>query len=219
MHIMIHACLKRNEYVYTELIPSLLAQGIKHNEIHVWMDVGGDGNLVSCINSFRACGLLPGGTWHLQDDVIISRKFAETARAYDDGVICGFVSNFAGTDVDAKGFQPPEKMWLSFPCIHIPNRIAEEFGIWFLREGRNQAQLEHLVKSGKNDDYIFWQFMMQQHPNDKVLNMAPSMVDHIDYLIGGSVINSQRNGLFRAIYFEDADLVDAYEQKTKNGGN
>lgn len=54
MNILIHACLKRNWYVYEHLIPSLLAQGIKEDEIHVWMDIGGEGNLMSCIHSFYA---------------------------------------------------------------------------------------------------------------------------------------------------------------------
>ena len=217
MHIMIHACLKRNSYVYNELIPSLLAQGIKEEEIHVWMDIGGDGNLKSCLNSFRACGLLPGGTWHLQDDVIIARNFAEIARSHDENIVaCGYVNDIAGPDVYATGLQPPKKLWYSFPCIHIPNHLASEFSIWFLREGKNVQEYGHFVSGGKGADYLFWQFLMRKPPEIMVLNMVPNIVDHIDYLIGGSVTNPQRRKpTCRALYFEDSDLVDAFAQKQK----
>ena len=55
MNILIHACLKRNWYVYKHLIPSLLTQGIREDEVHVWIDIANEGNLKSWVNSCRAC--------------------------------------------------------------------------------------------------------------------------------------------------------------------
>ncbi len=42
---MIHACPAREWYVTDFLVPSLIDQGISENEISVWVDRDGRGNL------------------------------------------------------------------------------------------------------------------------------------------------------------------------------
>ncbi|MBQ2558779.1 MAG: hypothetical protein II553_07185 [Lachnospiraceae bacterium] len=215
MNILIHACLQRNDYVYRHLIPSMLAQGIREDEIHVWMDFGREGALHSTLNSFKAVGLLPGGTWHIGDDVVISRDFAEQLRAHDDGIVCGF----ANADFDAgmpPGIQPPSKSWYSFQCIRIPNAIAAEFVQWFwLTATKIPGQYQDLIKANKYDDWFWREFLQKNHEHDlTVLNLAPNVVDHIDYLIGGSVITNTRPKLqYRSAYWEDESIVEELKEK------
>lgn len=210
MNILIHACLKRNWYVYKHLIPSLLTQGIREDEIHVWMDIANEGNLKSWVNSCRACGIWPGGTWHLQDDVIISRRFAEMARKYDEGVVCGFCNEDFGPYTHTVGMQPPVFAWNSFQCIRIPNTLAEEFYIWFYNHAVNKPEYAERIRRNKYDDWFWQQFIIEEHSDDlRVMNLKPNIVDHVDYLIGGSVINTGRPKFqYRAAFWEDEDLVE-----------
>ena len=56
--------------------------------------------------------------------------------------------------------------------------------------------------------------MIVNYPDYKVLNLKPNLVDHIDYLLGGTVINKERkNKNVRAVWFEDLDLVENLEKK------
>ena len=55
MRYLIHACPQRLWYVNDYLIPSMLLQGVKRDDIEVWNDADGRGNLTSCMESFRAC--------------------------------------------------------------------------------------------------------------------------------------------------------------------
>ncbi len=73
---MIHACLARMWYVEEFLIPSMLEQGIEWESITIWNDAQRRGNLIACMDSFLSLAGSDGGTWHLQDDVIICRDFA-----------------------------------------------------------------------------------------------------------------------------------------------
>ena len=51
MHYMIHACPQRMWYVEGFLIPSMKAQGISEEEITVWNDTEGKGNLFSSMTT------------------------------------------------------------------------------------------------------------------------------------------------------------------------
>ena len=72
---LIHACPRRMWYVEEYLIPSMLKQGIAKGDIRVYNDKEGEGNLRACMKAFALCEGIPGGTWHLQDDVCICRNF------------------------------------------------------------------------------------------------------------------------------------------------
>ena len=47
----------------------------------------------------------------------------------------------------------------------------------------------------------------------KVTNISPNLVDHIDYMIGGSIANKARNKIARAKSFPDLELVEGLESK------
>ena len=90
MRYLIHACPAREWFVEGYMVPEMKRQGIPEEEIEIWMDRNGDGNLMSCMKSFEECGKRNGGTWHLQDDVVLASDFAEKTRTHDDGLVCGF---------------------------------------------------------------------------------------------------------------------------------
>ena len=214
MRYMIHACPPRMWYVDEFLIPSMKAQGIQDNEITVWNDTEGKGNLFSCMESFRTCGERDGSTWHIQDDVIISRDFAKKTRQYDEGIVCGFGCQNFGPYMQNTGIVPAAFMWYSFQCIRIPNELAGECAEWFNENIANSTQHVIKVAEKKHDDWFFRMFIMERHPKEHVINLKPNLVDHIDYLIGGTLINKQRNiAINRAKYFPDPDLVEDREKK------
>lgn len=214
MKYMIHACPQRMWYVNDYLIPSMRAQGIA--DIEIWNDTEGKGNLFSCMESFRACGEREGGTWHLQDDVLICRDFAERTRIHDDGIVCGFVCRNFGLSVQERGLVPMVFLWYSFPCIRIPNELAGECAAWFFDDAMHRTQYARHVFERKHDDYLWRQFLLERHREDWVTNLAPNLVEHIDHLIGGTLINQQRSiQINRAAFFEDTDLVEELERQLK----
>ena len=216
MRYMIHACPQRMWYVNDYLIPSMKAQGIADNQIIVWNDTEGKGNLFSCLASFKECGTHHGSTWHIQDDVIISRNFAEQTQANTEGIVCGFACKNFGPSMQQKGRVPISFMWYSFQCQLIPNEIAGEFVEWF-NTVKREYKYQGRIVDGRHDDWFFREFMAARHPDAWVVNLAPNIVDHIDYLIGGTIINHARNiKVNRAEYFPDTDLVDELAEKMKN---
>ena len=86
MNYLIHTCIQRKWYVNEFLVPSMRAQGIEADEIIIYSDENGDGQLRSLINSYE---LIRGkDTWHLQDDIIISSQFKELAEKHNSGIVC-----------------------------------------------------------------------------------------------------------------------------------
>lgn len=216
MTYMIHASPQRMWYVEEFLIPSMLKQGIPEQEIILRNDTEGKGNLFSCMESFRDCGKLRGGTWHLQDDVILSRDFAEKTRAHEDGIVCGFGCTNFGPSMQERGRVPMPFMWYSFQCIRIPNELAGECAKWFFGDAQYRTQYSTQVVDRRHDDWFFREFLMEQHKDLWVTNLAPNIADHIDYLIGGTLINQARRiQTNRAAFFQDQDLVEDLEKKIK----
>ena len=199
---LIHACENRMWYVEDYLIPSMYEQGI--NTVDAWVDVDRDGNLQSCMQSFLDCESYGNTTWHLQDDVIISRDFAEKTQKYTNGIVCGFCCNRFEL---SKSYG----MWYSFPCIHIPDHIASDCAKWFYTP-KTQQQFAGYIHRGKCDDEIFMHYCRMNKFG--YTNLNPNIVDHVDYLIGGSLTNAQRNyKITRSSYWKDDDLVKALEVK------
>jgi hypothetical protein len=207
---MIHCCNQRWWYVNDYLLPSLLNQGINADDITIYRDMYNEGNLTSCINSFL---MLPedGGTWHLQDDVIVASNFKKRTEELDAGLVCGFCCEY---DVNRKnnGVVSVVDMWYSFPCIRIPNNIALEFVEWFNKGKEFNFELKHMANRNKNDDLLFKYFLERYHMSANVILVNPNLVDHVDYLIGGSTVNQQRDKIVRSLYFEDLDLVDCLKE-------
>lgn len=211
--ILIHACPNRMWYVDEFLIPSLKAQGIE--DIGVHLDDTGRGNLWSCIDSFEECGRHPGDTWHLQDDVLICHDFVEQIQEIPTGIVaCGFCHTlFEPFNRPMVGMQPPVFMFNSFPCIRVPNEVAAEFVEWFKTDAIKRDEYQKWVRSGIHDDGFWHDFYEEQHPNDFVYNIAPALVEHIDWIIGGSIANDWRGYICRASYWDDEYLVDNLIQK------
>ena len=212
MRYLIHSAPVRQWYVDKYLIPSLVDQGISRDDIVVWCDTDKKGNLQACMESFKWCGENPtDGTWHLQDDIIISRKFAKTTKEYNYGVVAGFMVREWGPDWTKTGSQKVDQLWYSFPCIRIPDKIAGECAHWFFTDVQFRRDYKYTsrIQAKKHDDDFFLFFLQEKYPRGEIINLKPNIVDHIDYLMGGTLINQARKGtVFRACYWEDNDLVD-----------
>lgn len=216
---MIHTCTKRLWYVENYLIPSMLEQGIDNHDITLYVDVN-DGCLKSHVKSFtQASDYNIKGMWHLQDDVIICKDFKEQTEKYaGDFTVCGFASEYderkGWKDGDVTGLN----MWYSFPCIYIPTRIVKSYTDWFNVYVWRDHQYDKWVKANKYDDTIFRIYMENYYKDEYVLNLAPNLVDHIDYLIGGTIINeaAERKHPIRSLYWQDEDLVQDLERRLKD---
>lgn len=205
---MIHTCKTRDWYVEKYLIPSMLKQGIKRSDIIVYLDINEKGCLEACVKSFALTAEFNcEGVWHLQDDVLISSYFKEQTENNDSGIVCGFASKY---DKEAKpGKQRGiDNIWYSFPCIRIPNMIAEHFSVWFNSYLQDDKRFEMWIRKKKNDDLLFRYFLDNYYKNIEALNLAPNLVEHVDWLIGGSIINAHRGEIIRSIYWEEEKLVE-----------
>jgi hypothetical protein len=201
--IMIHACEKRQDYVNGFLVPYLVRIGFDKDEILVYVDHG-KGNLQAYLDSYR---LLPdsGDWWHLEDDVVPDRRFHEWAEglSHFPGIVCGFgagqyygLRDFGYTMEGAEGF-------LSFPCIRIPCETVKAFLAWLKPQDPRYKRAE---KMGKEIDALFKYFLTET--DQRPFNFYPCIVEHIDYLLGGSTINENREDDLRAAVFEDLAAVE-----------
>lgn len=211
---MIHYCENRQWYVFDYLVSSMIEQGIDRNNIMFWPDLIGNGCLKSFINSMHHISQnfsLEDGIWHLQDDVIISKDFKKQTELYDDGIVCGFCPS---TRPEVKeGIVYGEDMWFSFPCMRMPNHVADSFIKWFDAFCVGNKQYRMWIKANKYNDTFFHIYVEDYYNNVPILNLSPNIVDHIDFLLGGSTINQGRKEPIRALYFEDIDLIDELEVK------
>lgn len=206
---LIHAMPKRMWYVQDYLIPSMIKQGISKDDIRVYNDEKAEGNLVSCMKAFASCEG-EGGTWHLQDDVCICKDFKILTEALDFGIVCGFSSKLY--DGPGKiGAVNRDKMWFSFPCIRIPNTWARECAEWSNLIIGNPVY-ERYWRNGANDDWLFRQYLQEFHKDTCAINIAPNLVDHVDYLLGGGTGKVQRKEPCRAQYWKDEDVVKELEK-------
>lgn len=225
MKYMIHSCNKRLWYVKKYLIPSMIKQGIKEENIILWNDSESWGNLSSWLKSceyIRDNEDITSGIWHLQDDVLLCHDFKNITEEFyninSEIVHCGFVAETWGHKGQKYvGIQPTEHMWLSFQCIYIPNLYIVEFLSWFKYKTAVLKELQDRVATGKQDDFIFYRFMRFEHQSDVVINVKPNLIEHIDYLIGGSVASEERDRkINKSAYFKEQILVDNLEMELNN---
>ena len=219
MKYLIHAVPTRLHYVEGYLIPSMLQQGIPLSHIDVYVDSYHEGNLKSTLKSFSQ---LPdkGETCHLQDDVILARDFKKHIEEYHDLVevgpepiaMCCFESIYDKGETKDKEWVKPKDMWYSFQCIVIPNKIAHEFVDWVQqKEDDEDGKYWLQITNNMFDDYLFKSFLTEKHPGADVYLQNPNLVDHIDYIIGGSTL-SKRDCPMRTFSFKDQDLVEKLEK-------
>ena len=210
MNYMIHSCNQRQWYVDEYLIPSMISQGINKDDIIVYQDKECKGNLFAFLDSID---LLPekGHTWHLQDDVVISmffKDYTELEEHKHHGIVCGFASKYCKDSLP--GYTCGEKMWYSFPCIRIPNTLLREFKVWVQENVLNNPEYRMWVRKKKYDDSIF-QIYVMDYWCGSIYNLEPNIVDHVDYLLGGSTLDTRKEQI-RAEYFIDAGEVDALKK-------
>jgi hypothetical protein len=213
---MIHCCDKRKWYVEEYLIPDMLKQGIDKNHITIYNDIEGQGCLKSYIESFKS--LSGQGTWHLQDDVVISQRFKELTEAHDHGVVCGFCNHY--DKQQSWGCLSTSFMWYSMPCIRIPDKVAEDFVKWF-ESDEIQEKYASYIKANKHIDVLFRDYIQQHESIRLIWNLYPNIVNHIDHLIGGSTINANRaesTAEIMASYWEDPDdVIEDLKRRLKDG--
>lgn len=216
MKYLIHTFPKRLWYVEKYLIPSMIKQGIKKKDIYIYNDEQGFGNLFAFLDSisFIINNLSEEkGIWHLQDDVIISKHFKEETEKANNKVINGFVNKWYAS-VEKTGIVSVNEFWYSFPCVYIPNRYLDDFINW-VEKVKEHAPYRKRYLTGRYDDYFFYKFLEEEYPIDKMINLKPNLVDHIDYLLGYTS-GKRKKVPVRAEYFEDLDLVEDLERKLKN---
>lgn len=211
---LIHTCNDRRWYVDKYLIPSMLEQDIKEKDIIISQDINNEGNLISTMKNFAQ---LHGeeGTWHLQDDIIISSKFKVMTEVYNDGLVAGFCSRY--DNEYPIGRVSVSKLWYSFPCIHIPDKLAKECSEWFYSDIIDNPSFKSWVDAKKYTDSIFKIFLEDYYPYATGYNLSPNIVNHIDYLIGGSIINQARGReLVVSEYWDEPELVEQLKSRLEN---
>lgn len=216
MKILIHAVPQRMWYVVNFLIPMLQKQGAE--SIEVWNDTQKNGNLRSCMASF-ADRQGHGGTWHIQDDVLPCRDFVQRCAEYEsDGVVYGFACDQFNDSPDHTGRVYAPDIWHSFQCIRIPDDYARECAAWFYgSEWLKSAmpELPILNAAGKGDDTFFREFLQTRHGTERFTNAKPNLVEHVDWLLGGSTLSQWRGSLARAMYWDDQELLEELKQEIK----
>lgn len=205
MRVMIHAMPARMWYVERFLLPQLKGQGV--DDVTIWNDTEKRGNLGACLESFRSL-TGDGGTWHIQDDVLLCRDFAKRAAENDEGVVNGFCCLLFGEDeLEQVGIVPPLHLWHGFPCVRIPDEYARDFVRW-IEFGTHTPYSDRLIRKGKGDDYLFHEYFRNNHRKDKARNIAPNLVEHVDWLLGGSVANTWREKQARSALWNEPESVD-----------
>lgn len=204
MKVMIHTYPSRLWYVENYIVPDLKSQG--DPDIEILNDDIGKGNLFATMESFRDM-TDKGNTWHIQDDVLVSDTFIERANSISDDypVVCGFCSEY--DSVYAKEVKA-DNMWYSFPCIRIDNKIAKECAEWFYLDASKMDKYKSYVKWNKFDDTFFKDFIQMRYRDCVLWNEAPNLVEHVDYLIGGSIANPQRDNVITSRYWIEYDKVE-----------
>lgn len=224
MKYMIHCCPKRMWYVEEYLIPSMIKQNISKENIIIWNDTDNVGNQKSWYNSCQYIKKNENkleGMWHIQDDVLICKNFYSRTKKVPNNINirCGFATkNFNKIGTVWTGAQPITQHWMSFQCIYIPNRYMREFINWYDTEVIQKGNYKEKYEGGNDDDFLFFESIITLHPKIKSVNITPCLVEHIDYLIGGSTLFNRKHKQNRAFQFDDMDLVDELEMQLKHKG-
>lgn len=218
MKYLIHTYPKRLWYVNEFLIPSMIEQGINKEDIHIYNDEKFKGNLKAFIESCKYVKEnfdIEKGTWHLQDDVVISSDFAErTKYVTKDDVQCGFVSEmYNKVKKDAVGKQNIKYIWLSFPCIYIPNLYIVEFIDWLEKNKFRNDDMKTRYLANNYDDFFFINYLADRRRDIYTFNIKPNLVDHIDYLIGGTSGVKERDKIVTGFWFEDKEAIAKLKMK------
>lgn len=217
MKYIIHAYEKRMWYVNNFIIPQLNEQGIKNKDILVWNDKLEVGCLDSCMQLFATLPDNDENICHLQDDVLICQDFKKRVEKFKnfDGIVCG-ISVLPSEEDNETGETNLDNMWWSFPCIIIPNKFAKECSQWFDSQ-INKPKHRNWIVRHRGDDAIFKYYLQEKHPDVKIYNVIPNLVNHIDDLIGGGTCYNRKD-LFRSRYWDDNERVEKLKRCIESRG-
>lgn len=192
---VIHCVPKRRKWVDGYIIPELK----KHNQEYiVYEDTKGDGNLKSFTKSLDKVKNIPKGCWHIQDDIYFASDFFERIDNFPrDMLILGFTT--ADWCRGRFGTQSIRTAWLSFQCLYIPTKYVRGFKD-YLKEDYNSNK--SLIDAGCYDDTLFHKYLMKHFKDDWCWNEKPNLVNHIDYLIGGTTLDKEFKP-HTALYWDD----------------
>lgn len=215
MKYVIQTCKDRLWYVEDILVPSLVNQEIATEDIIIWPDSDDSGCLNTCMNKFAAADY---DAWYLQDDVIVCSDFKKRTQNPTVDIICGFVATVQN-NVNLVGYVDKKDMWFSFPCIYVSKSVANGCAKWFFDYVVRNSEYRMWIRAKKYDDSIFYIYVQDYSSVDTVLNLAPNLVEHIDYLIGGSKVNSIRKFKAVSAHFNEPDLVAQLALRLKDYDN
>jgi hypothetical protein len=153
--------------------------------------------------------------WHMQDDVVICSDFkkqTEELESVDVKIICAFTCKY-DDDRNPGLKEARDHMWYSFPCLRINSKLTKLFAEWVDMWVWHDPQFGFYVRQKKGDDYLFRIYIENYFPREPVLNLAPNLVDHVDYLIGGTIVNPQRDMKnVRSMYWDEPQLVEELKE-------
>lgn len=221
MKYVIHTSPKRIDFVNKYQVPILIKYGINEKDIVVWNDTEFKGQLkawLECAEEILKTDSIYDGCWHLEDDVVPCKDFLNlTSQPPQNDIVQGFRCKEFDDHYDCIGKQPIDKILYGSQCIWIPNVYLKSMLKMFEEEVLTGKRRKPLYDAGKfYSDTLLKCAMNKYHKYTFVYNLENSLVDHIDYLIGGSsvgVIRSKK--ICRAIKFDNQEEIDKLEQKLK----
>lgn len=208
MNILIHACPERMWYINEFLLPELTRQGVRN--VDVYNDVERLGNLQAFLDSVWTRCRAGEDTWHLQDDVWPCSDFGAKieALAGREGVVCGFVNEIGGPDANLVGEQCAADLWYSFPCIRIPGQWARQLAAWVRAGADGGSDAARFLAKNQGDDWFFQRFLALYHADAPVYHCKPCLVEHVDFLLGGSQVSPWRGYWARAAYWDESEQIE-----------
>lgn len=214
---VIHTSPKRIKFVNEYMVPCFKRYGIQ--DIIVWNDEQMIGQLnawtdcarwiVSEKNEYR-------GTWHLEDDVVPCKNFKTLSEQLSGKsiVVQGFITDnkFFGFKGET-GILPFQYLPYGMQCIYIPNLYLKgfiDFVDTFVKTGmyrKKQYECGTLYS-----DAVFRTFMKRYYKDTLINNLDDCMVEHVDYLIGGSSVRKQKDTKAKARKFDNYEEVERLER-------
>lgn len=212
---LIHTCPERKDFVDNYLVPALKMQGIEKYRIFIYNDEYKLGNLQAYIKAAELVREQRDNIQvvHLQDDIIPCSNFREQIEYdYNDlcEIVCGFSSQY--DDISRYYIQKPEKGWFSFQCIKFSNKMLQDFIRWLKTKGKEQHK--NWWDAGKYDDSFFKEYIKTL--DLKVMNLNPTIVQCVDDVLGGSLINGGRGFKMKSPNFNDYATEKQFYDDYKN---
>lgn len=212
MLYVIHTSPKRTEFVNEYMIPSFLEQGIKPI---VWNDAEMVGQLpawVDCAKWILENYNIYDGTWHLEDDVVLCKDFRKKTEELSNrtNIVQGFRCKWFSKNLyELTGMQPVKNLMPGSQCIFIPNYYLIDFVRFFDEKIKTGQFLKSEWDRGVlYSDNAFKRYLKKNFPDAEINQLEDSLVDHVDYLLGGSSMNVNREHLVcRAVKFDNCEEV------------